>query len=180
MFYSNYFSQLYQLFKTVSEDDLIEISEKILDVSSRGKKIILVGNGGSSNIAGHLAVDFTNAAGVEAVSFNDTGLITCFSNDYGYENWISNALDHYGKPGDMLISISSSGKSQNILNGVTKAKKKEIFNLTLSGFGSNNPLKLAGDKNLWVDSKSYNFIEMSHHIWLVAIVDYICQLKKGV
>ena len=111
------------------------------------------------------------------MNFNEPNLITCFSNDYGYENWIKEALKIYAKTDDLLILISSSGESLNILNAAEKAKNMGMKLVTLSGFDSNNSLRKYGDINLWVNSKSYNFVEMAHHIWLVSIVDFITEKK---
>ena len=101
-----------------------------------------------------------------------TNFLTCFSNDYGYENWVEEALETYADKDDLLILISSSGESLNILKGAKQAKEMGLPIVTLSGFSENN-LRKYGDINFWVDSNSYNIIEMTHHIWLVAVVDYI-------
>jgi len=128
-------------------------------------------------MASHVAVDFTKAAGIRAINFNEADLITCFSNDYGYEHWVAQALEAYADSGDMTILISSSGKSQNILNAAEKAKNMGLSVITVSGFSPNNPLRKLGDLNLWVDSSEYNIVEMTHHIWLVAIIDYLIETK---
>ena len=140
-----------------------------------GKKIIIAGNGGSAAMASHVAVDLTKAAGIRAINFNEADLITCFANDYGYEHWVAKALEAYADPGEMAILISSSGNSQNMLNGAEKAKSMGLSVITVSGFLSDNPLRKLGDLNLWVDSTKYNIVEMTHHVWLVAIVDYLIE-----
>ena len=75
----------------------------------------------------------------------------------------------------MVILISSSGTSQNIVRGADRAKDLGLKTITLSGFSENNDLRNRGDINFWLDSTSYNIVEMTHHIWLVAIVDYLIQ-----
>ena len=108
------------------------------------------------------------------VKLNESDLITCFSNDYGFENWIAKAVEFYGDEGDVLIVISSSGKSKNMINATTAAKAKKFSKIvTLSGFEENNPLRISGDINLWVNSKAYNFVENLHQIWLLALVDLV-------
>ena len=82
-------------------------------------------------------------------------------------------VDFYGDEGDILILISSSGSSANVVNAAKRAKELNIGVITFSGFKNNNPLRNLGDINFWVDSKAYNIIEMTHHIWLLSIVDYI-------
>ncbi len=136
------------------------------------KKVLIVGNGGSAAMASHVTVDFLKVAQIRAVNFNDSDLITCFANDYGYENWVSNALENYGDRGDLLIAISSSGMSQNILNAVHKAREMGLKCITFSGFKPDNNLNGLGDINFWVPSSKYNVVEMVHHIWLLALVDY--------
>ena len=126
-------------------------------------------------MASHVAVDFTKAAGIRAINFNEADLITCFANDYGYENWVVEALNAYADAGDLAILISSSGNSQNILNAAKKAKEMGLLVITLSGFLQDNPLKELGNLNLWVDSTEYNIVEMTHHVWLVAIIDYLIE-----
>ena len=143
-----------------------------------GKKIILVGNGGSAAMASHVAVDFTKAAGIRAINFNEADLITCFANDYGYEHWVAKALEAYADQGDLVILISSSGKSPNMLNGARQAKAMDLPLVTVSGFSADNPIRKLGDLNLWVDSTAYNIVEMTHHVWLVAIIDYLIETKE--
>jgi len=147
----------------------------IQETHQSGKKIIVVGNGGSAAMASHVAVDFTKAAGIRAINFNEADLITCFANDYGYENWVAQALEAYADKGDLVILISSSGKSQNILNAAEKATEMGLSVITVSGFLTGNPLRKLGDLNLWVDSTEYNIVEMTHHVWLVAIIDYLIE-----
>ena len=158
---------------SIDNNLLVETAEILKEVKVSGKKIIVVGNGGSAAMASHVAVDLTKAAGCRAVTFNEADLLTCFANDYGYENWVERALKFYADKGDVVILISSSGTSKNIVNGANWAKQNGLKIITLSGFNSENPLRKIGDINLWVDSKGYNIIEMAHHIWLVSIVDYI-------
>ena len=134
-------------------------------------KIIVCGNGGSSSIASHVAVDISKILRIKAITFADDNLITCFANDYGYDKWTSEALKIYSNINDLVILISSSGSSKNIVNAAKFAKKQGNPLITLSGFKENNPLKKIGDVNIWMNSNSYNHIEMAHHIFLVAVID---------
>jgi D-sedoheptulose 7-phosphate isomerase len=88
---------------------LIQVKELWLSANKKGKKIIIAGNGGSAAMASHVAVDLTKNAGVRAINFNEADLITCFANDYGYEEWVAKAVEFYGDEGDVLVLISSSG-----------------------------------------------------------------------
>ena len=129
-FFSKYFKIIERKISSIDIGQLEQIAEIVGKINYAGKKVILVGNGGSSAMASHVAVDFTKAAGIRAVNFNESDLITCFANDYGYENWVAEALEAYADPGDLAILISSSGKSQNILNGAVKAKKMGLYLIT--------------------------------------------------
>ena len=174
-YFNNYFSELYLNFKTVSTLDLENISELIKKTHENKKKIITAGNGGSAAMASHVTVDLTKTAGIRAVNFNEADLLTCFANDYGYENWVAKALEFYADEGDLAILISSSGQSPNMLNGAKQAKEMKLPLVTLSGFRADNPLRTMGDVNLWVDSTAYNIVEMTHHVWLLAIIDYLIE-----
>ena len=154
-------------------DDLIQIKSLFQNTSKEGGKVILAGNGGSAAMASHVAVDITKNAGIRAVTFNEYDLITTLANDYGYENWISKAIEFYHNPNDIIVLISASGQSQNVINAAVRSKELGLTVITFSGFDSNNPLHKLGDINLWVDSEVYNIVEMTHHIWLLAIVDMI-------
>jgi D-sedoheptulose 7-phosphate isomerase len=179
-FFVSYFSNVSSAVEEVDVTELGEISEIVLDANRKNGKVIIVGNGGSAAMASHLSVDFTKAAQIRAINFNEADLLTCFANDYGYEHWVERALEAYADDNDLVFLISSSGRSPNIINGALKAKAMGLKVVTLSGFSSDNALRKLGDVNLWCDSQVYNVIEMTHHIWLLAIVDYIIQSKVAV
>lgn len=151
----------------------IEIIRKKISSLNKNNKVILIGNGGSASISSHVAVDLTKILKKRAICFNEPNLITCFANDYGYERWVEKALESYALKNDIVILISSSGKSKNLINAAKFAKKKKLFVATFTGFKKNNPLSKIGNENLWVNSSRYNVVEMTHHIWLLALVDLI-------
>ena len=103
--------------------------------------------------------------------FNEASLITCFSNDFGYEHWVEKSLEYYAGANDLVILISSSGKSPNMLNAARKALEMRLPVITLTGFDAANPLRLLGSVNLWIESNSYNIVENVHQIWLLSISD---------
>ena len=138
----------------------------------------IVGNGGSASIASHVSVDFIKVAKVKSLTFNNSNLITCFANDYKYENWVAEAIKAYCDNKDLIILISSSGTSKNIVNAAKYCQKKKMNLITLSGFNKNNPLSKLGLVNFYINSKNYNFIEMSHHIILLSIVDIFANKKN--
>ncbi len=173
-FLKDYYLDLSKLISDFENDKFLMIIDQLKKLK-KNNKLILAGNGGSASIANHVAVDFTKIAGIRSITFNESNLITCFANDYGYENWVSQSLKNYAIKGDMCILISSSGKSKNIINAAKECKKKNIFLITLTGFDVNNPLKKMGNINLWVNSKKYNYVEMTHHVWLVSLADYLSE-----
>lgn len=177
-FFEDYLSQVNAHIKNADAKLLEAAVQKFQETHDKGRKLIIVGNGGSAAIASHVAVDLTKSAGVRAVNFNEADLVTCFANDYGYEHWVEQALRFYADRGDTAVLISSSGRSKNILFAASKAKSMGVGVVTFSGFDADNPLRTMGDLNFWVNSKSYNFVEMAHHVWLVAIVDRLSHLAN--
>ncbi len=161
------------LFETDVSHELIKMKEILLKIKENGKKVIIAGNGGSAAMASHVAVDFTKQGGIRTVNFNEADLITCFANDYGYENWVAKAIEFYGDKGDLVILISSSGSSKNMINTAKIAKTRGLTVVTFTGFHPNNSLKQEGVLNFWVDSKAYNIVENTHQIWLLLICDLI-------
>tara|TARA_Y100000816_G_scaffold280833_1_gene254669 strand:- start:479 stop:1039 length:561 start_codon:yes stop_codon:yes gene_type:complete len=154
--------------------DLIKIKNLIINAKKNNSRVLIFGNGGSAAIASHVSVDLTKNSKVKAMNFNEADLITCFSNDYGYEKWIEKTIEFYADKKDILILISSSGKSKNMINACKAAKKKKISKIiTFTGNKKNNPLSKLGDINMWVDSNIYNHIENIHQVWLLGICDLI-------
>ena len=153
---------------------IISAKDILKQVKKDNAKVIICGNGGSAAIASHASVDLTKNANIRSVNFNEADLITCFSNDYGYERWIEKTIDFYADKNDVLILISSSGKSPNMIKACKAARNKKISKIiTFTGHDNNNPLSQLGDINFWINSKAYNFIENIHQIWLLTIVDLI-------
>ena len=170
-FFSHYTDSISELLKNV-DTNLINASVNLIANTEKNKnKIYIVGNGGSSSIASHVSVDFTKVAKINCSTFNNANLITCFANDYKYENWVVEAIKAYSIQQDLFILISSSGTSKNIVNAAQYCKQKKINLITLSGFKKNNPLSQSGNVNFYVESEDYNFIEMTHHIILLSLVD---------
>ena len=173
----NYLEKFSKILIDYNDKDFLKIAQNLKKIKINKKKVILVGNGGSAAMASHVSVDLTKMCKIRSVNFNEADLLTCFSNDYGYENWVQKALSSYADKGDLLICISSSGESKNIINGAKFAKKIGCKVVTLTGFDKKNKVRKIGHINLWLNSKNYNLIEMTHHIWLLSIVDFIAKAK---
>jgi len=136
-----------------------------------GSTIIFVGNGGSAGIASHLAIDFSKNGGLRSLAFNDPSALTCLGNDLGYENVFAKQLDFHARAGDLLVAISSSGRSPNILNAVKMARSRDCKVVTYSGFTEENDLRKTGDVNFYVHSREYGFVEVAHLTLCHAVLD---------
>lgn len=175
--YNNNFLKLLTIDKNLSFK-LIKFYSLCRLVKKNKKKIIIVGNGGSAAIASHFSVDMTKNGNIRTINFNESDLLTCFANDYGYENWVKKALDFYLDSGDLIILISSSGNSKNMINAAKYLMNKKNFLITFTGFNGKNKLSKFGKLNFTVNSKSYNFIENIHQYWLLLTVDLINKQNK--
>ena len=140
--------------------------------------LYLAGNGGSAAVASHSATDFVNAGRIRAMSLHESSLITCMTNDFGYENAFARILSVYARPADVLIAISSSGKSPNIRNAAARVRELGGTVITLSGFAPDNPLRTLGDVNIWVDSRDYGLVELCHQFILQNAADRL-RLENG-
>jgi len=160
-------------------DGIGMVSNLILSQADSGHKLMFIGNGASAAISSHMSTDFWKTCGVRAVAFNYSSLLTCLGNDFGYEYIFEKSIEMFADRGDVLIAISSSGKSENILRGVSSAISKECSVITLSGFKDNNPLSSAGDFNFYVPAQEYGPVEVIHHSICHCILDAIINHKDG-
>ena len=169
--YWNHYKTL--LFDSRDDKKLIQIKNLFMNISKNGGKVIFVGNGASASLASHAATDLTKQARIKAIALNDHNLITALSNDYGYERWVEKALSYYASEKDLLVLISVSGESLNLLKAVEFAKNNLITSLSLTGSSKTNKLKNLTDYSLWVNCKSYNIVESIHTIWITLIIDLL-------
>ncbi len=151
---------------------LVPEIEKCLNVLSsaikNNKKIIWCGNGGSASQANHLSAELVGGMykskkePFNSICLNtDTAFITAWSNDDDYENIFSRQLDALGMKGDILIALSTSGNSKNIINAVKLASEKKIESITLTGNDGGELLKLS-NYNINIDSKDTQRIQEIH------------------
>ena len=171
-FLKNYWKRYQEIFiNSKNNDDILTLKNTINETYNSGGKLIFVGNGASASLCSHAATDFTKQAKIKSIAFNDHNLITALSNDYGYESWVAKAIEFYSDNNDMLIFISVSGESKNLINGIDFAKKNKLKTASLTGSKENNTLRSKSDASLWVDSKAYNIVESIHTIWITLIID---------
>ena len=145
-----------------NDETIVRIIDLMRNGSINGNKIMFLGNGGSAAIASHMAIDYSKNGRLPAISFNDGAALTCLGNDLGYESVFSEQIKWHAKPGDLLVAISSSGASINILNAVAEARIAGCKIITMSGFSEENPLRHLGDVNWYVSSNEYGFVEITH------------------
>jgi len=166
--------------KIKQKEGLNSAAKIIKDLIRANKNLFIIGNGGSSGIASHAANDFINMCGLKCQTFHDISVLTCMTNDYGYDVTYQKLLENFSNENDCLIAISSSGNSLNIINATERFRelnpKGKI--ITLSGFSQDNQLRNKGDLNFWIDSKSYGIVEIAHQFILHFFADKIHQEKS--
>lgn len=141
--------------------------------------IFFCGNGASASMAEHMSHDWFQNAGVNTLTCAEVSHLTAIGNDIGYENVYSYRIGRILTEDDMLVAISSSGNSPNIVNAVKTAKEKGAFTVTLSGMECNNRIKQMGDLNFYVPLAYYGEIESAHAVLLHSILDYYLESYKG-
>jgi D-sedoheptulose 7-phosphate isomerase len=137
-----------------------------------GNKLMFVGNGGSATTASHMATDYNKNGNLRTLSLNDGSMLTCLANDYSFEDVFAKQIEFHAMRGDVVVAISSSGTSPNILKAAKTARRTGCTILTLSGFGADNPLRSEGDMNLYLPSDLYGIVEIGHLALCHAILDF--------
>ena len=159
------------------EEGMQHLTRLFLETRKNGKHLFFIGNGGSAAIASHMTADYMKNGRMKTISLYDSSVITCFGNDYGYEHIFSRSLKHLGENGDLLVAISSSGNSPNIVNAIQTAKEKGMKVVTLSGFQRRNRISMSGDYNIYVPVSHYGMVESIHNLILQQIVDALMEYK---
>ncbi|MFZ6050962.1 SIS domain-containing protein [Halocola ammonii] len=163
--YQKVFDQFFTDSEIISQMEAAE-----MEIRS-AQRLFFVGNGGSNSICSHMMEDFCKIANYPTFAFSDAALITCFANDYGYDRAMAEWLKRHLHEGDLLIAISSSGNSANIINAVKQAKTSGAKTVTLSGFKPNNKLRTLGDVNIYTPAEDYGMVECFHQTILHMILD---------
>lgn len=174
-----YFKNYIHLLSSDQSEKKIKLIVKILKkLQKDNKKLLIFGNGASSTIASHASIDFTKQAKLTALTFHDPALLTAFSNDYGFKNAFKEIIKAYFQKGDVIIFISVSGESKNIIEAVKYAKKNGLLTIGFSGKTKKNKLRSFVDYSFWVNSRAYNIVENIHSIWITSIID--CMIGKSI
>ena len=140
------------------------------------KHLFFIGNGGSAGIAVHMTADFLKNGRMRAIDMYGAATLTCLGNDYGYEYVFSKQLELLADSGDVLVAISSSGYSPNILRAAEAVRAVGGFIVTFTGFAADNRLRTLGDRNLYVPCGEYGIVESIHNQILQQVVDEIMAL----
>ena len=167
--------------RSVSDEEWIKETVDLFEKLFLNKRSIsFIGNGASCSMASHFASDFTKNGGIRSFSNNEGALLTCFSNDFSFEDSYKEILARYMRDYDCLIAISSSGSSRNILNAVeyVRLNFKNSKIVTLTGFSGDNPLKKIGDYNLYLDVADYGLVESGHSYYIHLMLDFWIQYKN--
>ena len=170
-FFKSYFKNIADLLNKLDIENIEKLESIITNVKKKKAKILIFGNGANMSLSSHFATDMTKNAKIKTNSFGDANLITCFSNDYGFDNWIKKTIKYYAIKKDLVILLSASGKSKNILNAAKFCKKNKINCVSIHGFDKQSILSKVCKVNIWINSKSYNLIEVVQTSILLALVD---------
>lgn len=165
--------------KMLKNEFILQLIEVFLSIKKYKSTIFFIGNGGSAGIAVHMTTDYLKNGGMKTHGMLDASTVTCLGNDFGYEHIFSKQLEIVAEQGDLLVAISSSGNSSNIINAVNVAREKGCEVITFSGFKEDNKLRQLGDYNIYIPSSEYGIVESIHNMILQQIVDEIVA-KDGV
>ena len=171
--------EILQKFNTIENHTLIETAGEMMVTSLRnGNKIIACGNGGSMCDAMHFAEELSgryreDRKAIAALSISDPSHISCVGNDYGYEHVFSRYLEAIGQKGDILLAISTSGNSLNVVNAVNTARAKDMKIIGLTGKDGG---KMSGLCDVEVRAPHSDYADRAQeiHIKVIhALIDFI-------
>lgn len=154
-----------------------------IQLREAGKTVYLIGNGASASMASHMAADLAKNAHVRTEVFTDLALITAVANDLSYEEVFAEPLRRRMSEGDMLIAISSSGQSPNVLRASKEAAGLHGLVVTLSAMRHDNVLRSSGMLNFYVPVDTYGLAETCHaailHHWIDQMVPAMPDTRVG-
>ena len=166
---------------TTRLEALLKVARLASSVIKAGKKIMLCGNGGSAADSQHIAAEFIGRFEKERKSMaaialtTDTSALTAIGNDYGYEEVFSRQIEGLGQSGDLLIGISTSGNSKNVVKALRVAKKRGISTVALVGDRPNGVMQTIADYVLVAPSVNTARIQECH----ILMMHTICQLVES-
>jgi D-sedoheptulose 7-phosphate isomerase len=143
----------------------------VQDRKAKGGVFFFCGNGASCTMAEHLSHDCFQNADMKTYTVSETSHITAISNDISYEDVFAYRIGKIGAENDVLIAISSSGNSPNVIKAIETAREKGMFVVTVSGKGGDNKSRKLGDLNFWTPLSTYGLVESAHAVLLHALLD---------
>ncbi len=153
----------------------IKLKQMTADIRQAGQTIFLVGNGASASMASHFATDLMKNAGINSEVFFELSLLTAIANDVSYEESFSLPLELKIKKGDMLVAISSSGNSPNVVKAVRKSRELGGIPITFSAMQADNKIRSMGDLSFYVQADTYGNAETCHaamlHYWIDSLIE---------
>ena len=155
------------------EDGMTLLLSLFLTKKREGRTVCFIGNGGSAAIATHMTTDFFKNGGMKVASPFDLATMTCLGNDYGYEHLFSKQVERMMGTGDLLVAISSSGKSPNIVNAIDAAHQNGADVLSFTGFSPDNKARAMADYSVYIPSGEYGVVESCHNLMLQELVDKV-------
>lgn len=154
--------------------------EKVREVRDEKKGIVFFcGNGASASMAEHMSHDWFQNAEVNTTTCAETTHITAISNDLSYEDVFSYRINRILSENDILVTISSSGNSPNIVKALETGKKKGAYCITFSGKGADNKSRQMGELNFYVPLDTYGLVESAHAVILHAALDNFLERYMG-
>ena len=189
-YYSHYIDSAYDVLKKICVTDRQEVELHIheglkswcdltLKVQENENTMYLIGNGASATMASHMAADFSKNCECRSMAFNDIALMTAISNDISYEQCFATPLFRFAKKDDLLVTISSSGNSSNIINAIKTARELDLGVVTLSGLSSDNISRKLGDLNFYLPAQTYGLVESCHQVLLHCWLDTFLEIKSA-
>ncbi len=165
---------------TLPMQSALDAWRTITEAAKRQDKVhYFVGNGASATMASHMALDCSKNAGIRGLAFNDPAYLTAIGNDLGYDQSFAAPLRWHARAGDVLVAISSSGRSPNVIAAIAAAREKGCSIVTLTGLGADNPARRLGDLNFYVPGKTYGCVESLHQVILHCWLDQCMGLSEG-
>ena len=163
----------------VEFDSALEDAVTLLqEIKVKGNKVLLIGNGGSAALVAHMQNDLCKCNHIRSMVFTEASLLTALTNDEGYDIAYAYQIGLWAEEGDLLLAVSSSGQSENIIQAARVARQRGMKILGFSGFGTENALRQMGDINIYIPSTSYGMVEIGHSLLCHYLTDRIAECNN--
>jgi D-sedoheptulose 7-phosphate isomerase len=163
----------------VTVEQALERSVEVLkSLQKGGGTQFFLGNGASAAFAEHMALDWTKNGGIRSQNPSSSVLLTALANDISFEDAFATYLDRYARQGDVVVTISSSGNSPNVVKAIDKARKLQCHVITLSGLKPDNSSRKLGDVNFYVPARTYGITECAHQVLLHMMIDAFMGIEE--